>query len=72
MPTTPRAWMYKKTIAPCKDCPERQVGCHSKCRKYADWSEQMKKNRIEITNTYRADREVEDYTVKEKLKNKRR
>ncbi len=23
--------------APCKDCPEREPGCHSKCQKYADY-----------------------------------
>lgn len=22
------------TKAPCKDCPNRQVGCHSTCEKY--------------------------------------
>lgn len=21
--------------APCKDCPDREVGCHGKCEKYA-------------------------------------
>lgn len=23
--------------APCKDCEERQVGCHSTCEKYAEY-----------------------------------
>ena len=25
---------------PCKDCPDRQVGCHGKCGKYAEFSEE--------------------------------
>lgn len=27
-------------IAPCKDCPDREVGCHSKCARYLSWKEQ--------------------------------
>lgn len=23
--------------APCKDCENRQHGCHGKCEKYAEW-----------------------------------
>ena len=23
--------------APCKDCPERHMGCHSKCEKYIEY-----------------------------------
>lgn len=33
--------------APCKqngqDCPDRQVGCHSKCEKYREWKEMVEK-----------------------------
>lgn len=24
-------------LAPCKDCPDRYVGCHSKCTKYKEF-----------------------------------
>ena len=24
--------------APCKDCPNRQVGCHSSCKAYQEFS----------------------------------
>lgn len=24
--------------APCKDCPNRQIGCHSKCEKYQEYA----------------------------------
>lgn len=23
---------------PCYECPERHVGCHSKCPRYGDWA----------------------------------
>lgn len=23
--------------SPCKDCPDRCVGCHAKCEKYLSW-----------------------------------
>lgn len=28
--------------APCKDCPDRVLGCHSKCEKYIAFSEENK------------------------------
>lgn len=27
----------KKPVAPCLGCPDRAVGCHTKCVKYADY-----------------------------------
>lgn len=27
-------------IAPCKDCPDRVVGCHSTCERYKDYREE--------------------------------
>jgi hypothetical protein len=29
--------------APCKDCKDRVLGCHSKCEKYKAFSEENKK-----------------------------
>lgn len=28
---------------PCKDCPNRQVGCHSTCEKYLDFRKEVDK-----------------------------
>ena len=30
-------------IAPCKDCKERHVGCHSKCEKYLEYKKELQK-----------------------------
>ena len=39
-------------LAPCKDCPDRYVGCHSKCEKYLSFrkklNEHNKKTREEL------------------------
>ena len=33
--------------APCKDCPDRELGCHGKCKKYKEYQEANKKFREE-------------------------
>lgn len=30
-------------IAPCKDCKDRHVGCHSKCEKYLEYKKELQK-----------------------------
>ena len=33
---------------PCKDCAERQIGCHSTCKKYVDFRKRLdEKNKLE-------------------------
>lgn len=34
--------------SPCKDCPDRYVGCHSKCDKYLEFKEQHSKEKTII------------------------
>lgn len=31
--------------SPCQFCEDREVGCHSKCEKYADFLEEVAKQR---------------------------
>lgn len=40
-----RKKMFK---SPCKDCTERQLGCHSSCAAYKDFTEKKKKEREEM------------------------
>jgi hypothetical protein len=35
-------------IFPCKDCPDRAVGCHSKCEKYLAAHRENEKLRAEV------------------------
>ena len=30
---------------PCKDCKDREIGCHSKCKKYLDFKKDLKKTK---------------------------
>ena len=32
-----------RDIAPCKDCANRNPGCHDRCERYADWKERLNK-----------------------------
>lgn len=41
--------------APCKDCPDRQVGCHSTCEKYLTF----RKERNELNESIYKQREKE-------------
>jgi hypothetical protein len=38
----------KMTTAPCKNCVDRCVGCHSKCKKYIEYDITRKKELEEI------------------------
>lgn len=43
-------------VAPCKDCRDRELGCHSKCIKYMEFKKQQdalnKQRREEYINQY--------------------
>lgn len=45
--------------SPCKDCPDRQLGCHSTCKKYLTYKEicetirEEKYNQAELENSLR-------------------
>ena len=36
--------------SPCKDCPNRFVGCHSSCAKYIDFQQKLEIKRKEMKN----------------------
>lgn len=38
--------------SPCKDCSDRQIGCHSECEKYISWRAEHEK----VSETIRADK----------------
>lgn len=71
MRTTPRAF-YRRQDAPCKDCPERKVGCHIKCEKYGEFTESIKKIKKKIDQQHDDERMVENYTINEKYKTLKR
>ena len=43
--------------APCKDCKDRELGCHSKCQKYLDY----KDDKAEFDKQMKKIKEMDDY-----------
>lgn len=72
MPNTPRTIYYHKEIAPCKDCRERKMRCHSQCEKYSKWKRDNRDSRGSLLNYYRADRNIEDYEITRCTRNKKK
>ena len=35
--------MSKKNTPPCKDCKDREIGCHSRCEKYGKFRAENEK-----------------------------
>lgn len=51
--------------APCQDCPDRTVGCHGTCEKYAEYKSNRDKLRCELQKKARDEEVVNGYKVKE-------
>ena len=43
-------------IAPCKDCKDRHVGCHGKCKKYLEYKKELQKAK----HREKIDKKIED------------
>ena len=46
---------------PCKDCPDRAVGCHGKCEKYLTAQREHEKERAEMFRIKSEQDSVEEY-----------
>lgn len=44
---------------PCKDCPNREIGCHSKCKKYLDFKKHLKNTKAKE----KAEKKMESYIL---------
>lgn len=51
------------TKTPCKDCPDRKIGCHDSCKKY---KESVKRNRI-IAENRRKDSQFYGYAAEQSV-----
>ena len=50
--------------SPCKDCPDREVGCHSKCQKYAEFRKGIDESNMAVDEKRRGDREWHSYVIR--------
>lgn len=56
----------------CKDCPEREVGCHAVCEKYLAFHEERTKTLERIREARKKDDAYIDYFLKNYRKRLRR
>ena len=52
--------------APCLDCPDRKVGCHSECPKYAEFKREVDESRAMVNKALMAEGKIARY-VKENV-----
>lgn len=60
------------SISVCKDCPDRQIGCHAICQKYIEQSEQNRKEREEIRKQRDMDNAQKDRAIEGHIRMRRR
>lgn len=44
---------------PCKDCEDREIGCHGKCDKYRDYHSRILDDRRKMLNAYVPEKQAE-------------
>lgn len=59
---------YRKTIAPCKDCSDRCVGCHATCNKYIEWKTREQERKTATEELNKTQREITDLLISGKLR----
>ena len=52
-------------ITPCKDCPDRVIGCHDKCARYRAFREDLEGRK---PKNY-ADNDITSYIIKNRIRN---
>ncbi len=59
--------------APCKDCKNRSIGCHTTCKQYLDFKEQHKREMKAFYDSNAIDCALRDLRLNrcERLKDKR-
>lgn len=55
-------------VAPCKNCTERTVGCHSTCERYMEYKIKYSKAKDLLDESRRTDTIHKDYLFKQKTK----
>lgn len=58
--------------SPCKDCPDREPGCHAKCEKYQTWRHELDQVRAWLRDQMPDTSESTRKALTEKMKRKAR
>ena len=57
---------------PCIDCPDRFVGCHSKCERYAAWYAEWWEKKNNLRAAARAENDVVSFNYQSMLRQDRK
>lgn len=57
------AFQMPDVQAPCHDCTERTVGCHSTCEKYAKYKKDRNNLRHELKKKVYEERDMDSYVI---------
>lgn len=60
--------MTTKKDNPCKDCPDRHVGCRSDCERYLAWKKVYDEWNSKVFNERSKSRAVDKYLIDRSLK----
>lgn len=61
-----------KKSSPCKDCANRRVGCHGKCKAYIEYDESRKNELESLRMTVMIECTLRDNHIKRCKKHKRK
>lgn len=61
-----------KPQSPCKDCPDRELGCHSKCQKYIDFRKAVDADNLIKDQKRREDLEIYSYMIQSMRRHNKR
>lgn len=59
-------------LSPCKDCPDREVGCHGKCEKYINYQKENSEVKKYIAKEKKKNNVLNSHQIEEVRKTKRR
>ena len=60
--------MTTKKDNPCKDCPDRHIGCHSDCERYLAWRKVYDERNSKVFNERSKSRAVDKYLIDRSIK----
>lgn len=53
-------------VCPCRDCTDRQCGCHSHCEKYKGWRKEYDERKKKIDESKHNESEYLNYVTERK------
>ena len=56
---------------PCRECPDREVGCHGKCEKYAAWKDTIQAEKDRQRQRRKGAALAEEHEIRSKCRSKK-